>query len=80
MEQIRFQYQKFRATGAFQEMHIGFHKTFQCHNPKDLKLIARPRPGSSHLRFHKFKHSFQDSLSPICVCDTVETTVHCLLH
>ena len=34
----------------------------------------------SHLRFHKFKHSFQDTLNPICSCGIVETTVHYLLH
>ena len=85
MEQIRLQYQKFRESGAFQETHIGFHKTFansffQYHNPKGLKLITRQRLGLSHLRFHKFKHSFQDTLNPICNCGTVETTVHYLLH
>ena len=34
-----------------------------------LKLITRLRLGSSHLRFHKFKHSSQDVLNPICNCD-----------
>ena len=54
--------------------------TFQCYNPKGLKLITRQRLGLSHLRFHKFKHSFQDTLNPICNCGTVETTVRYLLH
>ena len=56
------------------------NSTFQCHNPKGLKLITRLRLGLSHLRFHKFKHSFQDTLNSICTCDTVETTLHYLLH
>ena len=56
------------------------NSAFQCHNPKGLKLITRLRLGLSHLRFHKFKHSFQDTLNPICNCGTVETTVHYLLH
>ena len=44
------------------------------------KLITKLRLGLSHLRFHKFKHSFQDTLNPICNCGTVETTIHYLLH
>ena len=54
--------------------------TFQCHNPKGLKLISKLQLGLSHLRFHEFKHSFQDILNPICDCGAVETTVHYLLH
>ena len=39
------------------------------------------KPGLSHLRDHKFKHSFQNFLNPICSCGTeVETTAHYLLH
>ena len=48
------------------------NSTFQCYNPKGLKLITRLRLGLSHLRFHKFKHT----LTPICNCGTVETAVH----
>ena len=44
------------------------NSTFQYHNPKALKLITRLRVGLSHLRFHKFKHSFQNALNPICNC------------
>ena len=54
---------------------------FNCHNPKGVKLLTRLRLGLSHLGDHKFKHSFQDSLNPICNCGTdVETTTHYLLH
>ena len=54
---------------------------FNCHNPKGVKLLRRLRLDLSHLRDHKFKHSFQDSLNPICNCGTdVETTTHYLLH
>ena len=56
-----------------------FHCTFHCHNPNSLKLITRLRLGLSHLRVHKFKHSFQDTLNPICSCGTVERTIHYLL-
>ena len=39
------------------------------------------RVGLSRLREHKFKHSFQDTLNPICNCgEDIETTSHYLLH
>ena len=53
--------------------------TFQCYNPKGLKLITWLRLGLSHLLFHKFKHSFQDTLNLINNCCTVETNVSYLL-
>ena len=56
------------------------NSTFQCYNPEDLKLIARLSLRLSHLRFHKYKHSFKDTLNPICNCGTVETIVHYFLH
>ena len=56
------------------------NSVFQCHNPKGLKLITRLRLRLSHLRFHKFKHSFQDTLNPICSCGNAEATVHNLFH
>ena len=54
---------------------------FNCHSPKGIKLITRLRSGLSHLREHKFRHNFQDTLNPICSCgDGIETTIHYLLH
>ena len=54
---------------------------FNCHNPKGIKFIARLRLGLSHLREHRFKHSFQDSLNPFCSCGLViESTAHFFLH
>ena len=41
---------------------------YNCHNPKGIRLITRLRLGLSHLREHKFKHSFQDCLNPLCLC------------
>ena len=38
-----------------------------CHNPQAIKYLSRIRLGLSHLREHKFKHSFQDTLNPVCV-------------
>ena len=43
---------------------------FGCHNPLEVK----------HLREHKFKHGFQDTLNPLCSCGKeVETTFRFLL-
>ena len=42
--------------------------------------VKRMRLGLSHLRFRKFKHRFQDKLSPIRNCGTAETTIHYLLY
>ena len=54
---------------------------FKCRNPDGIKFITRLRLGLSHLREHKFKHSFQDSLNPLCKCGIeVESTSHFLLH
>ena len=39
-----------------------------CHKPKQIQLLTRLRVGLSHLREHKFKNSFQDTLNPICIC------------
>ena len=53
---------------------------FICHNPKGIKFITRMRLGLSHLREHKFKHSFQDSLKSLCSCGLdIESTAHFLL-
>ena len=58
------------------------NSTFNCHNPRGIKLLSRLRLGLSHLREHKFKHSFQDTLDPFYSCGKgeVETISHYLLH
>ena len=57
------------------------NRIFNFHNPKGVKLLTRSRLGLSHLRDHKFKYSFRDSLNPICNCGTdVKTTTHYLFH
>ena len=54
---------------------------YYCHNPKGIRLLTRLRLGLSHLRKHKFKHSFQDCLNPLCFCgNEIETSTHYLLH
>ena len=57
------------------------NSVFSCHNLRGVKLLTRLRLGLSHLRDHKFKHGFQDSLKPICSCgNDIETLAHFLLH
>ena len=54
---------------------------YNCHNPRGICLITRLRLGLSHLREHKFKHGFQDTLNPLCGCgNDVKSTEHFLLH
>ena len=54
---------------------------FNCHSSKGIKLITKLRLGLSHLREHKFRLNFQDTLNPICRCgENIETTIYCLLH
>ena len=54
---------------------------FNCENHRGIKLITRLRVDFSHLREHKFKHSFQDTLNPICSCGfDVESSSHYILH
>ena len=40
--------------------------TYNCLNNKGIKHITRLRLELNHLRNHKFKHGFLDSLNPIC--------------
>ena len=57
------------------------NKIFECHNPKGIKLVTRLRLGLSPLREYKFKHSFQNTLNPLCSCGLdIETTSHYFLH
>ena len=50
---------------------IGPNKVFNIYNPHGLKLLTRLRLGLSHLRGHKFKHSFSDCLNEVCMCGEI---------
>ena len=55
--------------------------TFNMHNPHGIKLLTRLRVGLSHLREHKFRHNFQNSLDPFCNCGRhIETTIYFFRH
>ena len=58
------------------------NSTFGTNDVSSLKLLTRLRVGFSHLREHKFKHNFQDTLNPLCPCsleveDTYQFFMRC---
>ena len=57
------------------------NKVSNSHNPQGLKLLTRLRLGLSHLRYHKFKHNFLDTINPLCSCGcNIKTSLHFLLY
>ena len=57
------------------------NSVFEINNSYGLKLLTRLRLGLSHLRYHKFRHSSQECINPICACGVeIETTTHFLLY
>ena len=58
---------------------------FDWHNRIGIKYITHIRLGLSHLREHKFRCRFNDTINPICNCvNDVESAIHfflnCLLY
>ena len=54
---------------------------YNIHNPLGINYLTRLRIGFSHLKEHKFRYNFQDSIDPMCSCNSgIETTAHFLLH
>ena len=55
---------------------------FNACDPLDIQLLTRLRVGLSHLRDHKFKYGFQDTINPLCPCRNMETEPisHFFLH
>ena len=53
---------------------------YGVHDPLGVKLLTRLRLGLSHLREHKFRHNFQDTVNPLCTCSLeTEDTNHFFL-
>ena len=54
----------------------------QCHTPNGIKYLTQRRMKNySHLRDHKLKHSFQDTINPLSTCtQKAETTNYFILH
>ena len=56
------------------------NSVFDCKNHRGFKFITKPRVDLPDLRGRKFKHSFQDTLNPICSCGfDNESTSHYIL-
>ena len=44
------------------------NSTYRIHDPIGIKLLNRLRLSFSHLREHTIRHSFPDTLNPLCAC------------
>ena len=52
------------------------NKISSSHNPQGLRLLRTLRLGLSHLRCHKLKHNFLNTINPLCSCGSdIETTL-----
>ena len=50
---------------------------FNCYNHKGIRLMIRLRLGLSHRCKHKFNHSFQNCINPLCRCGMdIKSTSH----
>ena len=69
--------------GVFKKMIIAEKKKnslFSIHNPVGVKLLTHLRLQLHHLNEHKFRHGFEDTVSPMCSCNTEsESNEHFLL-
>ena len=55
-------------------------KVYDINDMIGIKLIIRLLLDFSHLREHKLKHNFQDTLNPLCSCSIeVQSTSHYFL-
>ena len=51
-----------------------------CLHQTGLSILTQLRVGLSKLNFHKFKHTFRETLNPLCaIKDGVEDTEHYFL-
>ena len=56
------------------------NSVYGIHNPKGVAYLTRLRVGLSKINVHKFRHSFRDTINPMCpVNDGIEDTEHFLL-
>ena len=58
------------------------NSVFRVSDNNGVVLLNRLRLGFSHLREHKFRHNFADTVDPFCNCrsNSLETTQHFLMH
>ena len=51
------------------------NSVFSVANIYEIKLRTRLRVGLSHLREHKFRNNFEDTINPLCSCSLeIEST------
>ena len=73
------------SVSIFKKALLNFYRPKECSvfnifDPVGLKLLTRLRVNLSHLREHKFRHNFLDTLNPLCCCSLeIESTNHYLL-
>ena len=49
---------------------------YNIHNRLGVQYLARLKIGFSHLKEHRFKQNFQDSIDPMCSCSSgIETKI-----
>ena len=54
---------------------------FNCYNHKGIRLMTRLCLGLSRLREHRFNHSFQNCINPLCSCAVdIESTSRFFIH
>ena len=54
--------------------------TYGIYDPLGIRLLNRLRLGFGHLKEHKFRHNFADTLNPLCSCSLeTEDTEHYFL-
>ena len=67
---------------VFKKGLLAFIRSKECSiriDPYRLKLLTRLRVNVSHLREHKFRHNFLNTLNPLCSCILeTESTVYLL--
>ena len=56
------------------------NKISKIHDRVEIKFLTRLRLGLRHLREHKFRHNFEETLNPLCSYSIeAETTLHFFL-
>ena len=57
-----------------------YRKKGKFRDPVGVKLLTRLRLQLGNLNEHKFRHGFEDTVSPMCLCNTeIEINEHFLL-
>ena len=83
MEQTKSEVRNAKQISVFKKMIIRQKKEnsfFSIHTPVGVKLLPRLRLQLIHLNEYKFRHGFEDTISPMCSCNTkIESNEHFLL-